>query len=180
MDGRISSFPLTMVSHRLGEAFSVKPCTGDIGSADWDQRMPYDHDLEITRPWYYSTWLVDEGITVEFTPGKKSGYYRFSFPAGKKRNLLLNVYNGGQSSWHFLSGSVVTGTEIWQGNVKVYVYGVFNVAGTPDRPNTTWVLFRVRTYFGMLRFQSPFGVPTRDDLVQSVSQKQADKIDAAS
>src|SRR5258705_7302687 len=41
MDGRISSFPLTMVSHRLGEAFSVKPCTGDIGSADWDQRMPY-------------------------------------------------------------------------------------------------------------------------------------------
>lgn len=54
-----------------------------------------------------------------------------------------------------------------------------DVAGTADRPNTTTVLFRVRTYFGMIRFQSPFGVPIRDDLVQAVSQKQADKIDAA-
>jgi hypothetical protein len=54
-----------------------------------------------------------------------------------------------------------------------------DVAGTSDRPNTTTVLFRVRSYFGMIRFQSPFGVPIRDDLVQSVSQKQADKIDAA-
>jgi len=54
-----------------------------------------------------------------------------------------------------------------------------DVAGTPDRPNTTTVLFRVRTYFGMIRFQSPFGVAIRDDLVQAVSQKQANKIDAA-
>ena len=150
MDDRISSFPLTMISHRLGEAFSVKPYSGDVvaaashagggtaapfvvpAAAAWDRRMPYDHDLEVTRPWYYSTWLVDDNTTVEFVPGQKVGYYRFSFPEGATRSLLLNVYNGGGSSWHFLSGDVVTGVETWHGDVKIYMYGKFSVTGKPD------------------------------------------------
>ena len=140
MDDQIESFPLTMISHRLGEAFSVKPYNGEIGEGGavslpvsaWDRRMPYDHDLEITKPWYYSTWLIEDNTTVEFTPGKKVGCYRFSFPEGKERVLLLNVYNGDRSSWHFLSGNVVTGVETWHGDVKVYVYGLFNTTGNPD------------------------------------------------
>jgi len=54
-----------------------------------------------------------------------------------------------------------------------------DVAGTPARPNTTTVMFRVRNYFGIVRFQSPNGVPIRDDLVLPVCNKQADKIEAA-
>jgi predicted alpha-1,2-mannosidase len=131
-DDQISSFPLTAVSHRLGEVFSIKPTTSPAGSANRDARMPYDHNLEITRPWYYSTYLVDDGITVEFTPGKKTGCYRFSFPAAGNKGLLLNVYNEGGSSWHFLSGKEVTGVETWQEGTKVYVYGVFNFTGSPD------------------------------------------------
>ena len=132
LDDRISSFPLTMVSHRLGEAFSIKPSTKEISAEGWDQRMPYDHDLEITRPWYYCTYLIGDGTTVEFTPGEKTGYYRFSFPEGSSRNLLLNVFNEGESSWHFLSGKEMTGIEIWHGDVKIYVCGVFTTAGIPD------------------------------------------------
>src|SRR5260221_1102897 len=113
-----------------GTGASVAPAS--LPASAWDRRMPYDHDLETTRPWYYSTWLVEDNTTVEFAPGEKVVYYRFSFPAGKKRTLLLNVYNGGGSSWHFLSGNVVTGVETWHGDVKIYVYGVFNIAGTPD------------------------------------------------
>src|ERR1700716_4352562 len=52
LDDRISSFPLTMISHRLGEAFAIKPCSSAIDAEGWNRRMPYDHDLEITRPWY--------------------------------------------------------------------------------------------------------------------------------
>ena len=33
MDNCISSFPLTMVSHRLGEVFSVKPYVGSLRGA---------------------------------------------------------------------------------------------------------------------------------------------------
>src|ERR1700753_3048641 len=54
MDDRISSFPLTMISHRLGEAFSIKPSTRAVEADSWEYRMPYDHNLEVTRPWYYS------------------------------------------------------------------------------------------------------------------------------
>lgn len=132
IDDQISSFPLTAVSHRLGEVFSIKPTTSPAGMTNWDARMPYDHQLEITRPWYYSTYLVDDGITVEFTPGKKTGCYRFSFPAGGSKTILLNVYNEGGSSWHFLSGQEITGVETWSENTKVYMYGVFNTTGTPD------------------------------------------------
>ncbi|WP_431209840.1 hypothetical protein ACQ86N_27495 [Puia sp. P3] len=77
MDNCISSFPLTMVSHRLGEAFSIKPYVGELpltGDDAWKRRMPYDHDLEVTRPWYYSTWLENDNITVEFAPGRRRAY----------------------------------------------------------------------------------------------------------
>ena len=80
LDDQISNFPLLVVSHRLGEAFSIKPMVK--GSEYGGKRMAYDSDLEITRPWYYSTYLLDDAITVEFVPGKKVGYYRFHFPKG--------------------------------------------------------------------------------------------------
>src|SRR6202046_137490 len=81
LDGEITCWPLTAVSHRLGEAFAIRPAIGPVLPDRWTRRMPYDHDLEVTRPWYYSTYLTDNAITVEFTPGRLTGYYRFTFPA---------------------------------------------------------------------------------------------------
>ena len=131
LDDQITCFPLTAVSHRLGEVFSIRPSIHVISPESWKERMPYDHDLETTRPWYYSTYLIRDGITVEFTPGKKTGCYRFTFPDGPDKSILFGVFNEGASSWHFLSGSGLEGMETWQGGVKVYVYGVFSTAGTP-------------------------------------------------
>src|ERR1700760_3782841 len=82
LDDQITCFPLTAVSHRLGEVFALRPVVGAVLPGSWDVRMPYDHDLEVTRPWYYSTYLVRDGITVEFAPGRFTGCYRFGFPAG--------------------------------------------------------------------------------------------------
>src|ERR1700761_3113815 len=93
LDDQITCFPLTAVSHRLGEVFALRPTVGPVQPASWETRMPYDHDLEVTRPWYYSTYLVRDGITVEFTPGRFTGYYRFSFPAGGGPSLLLGLFN---------------------------------------------------------------------------------------
>jgi len=130
LDDQISSFPLTAVSHRLGEVFSVKPCVAPPDPEEWNRRMPYDHDLEITRPWYYSTYLIRDGITVEFIPGKKTGCYRFSFPARENTSILLSAFNDDESSWHFLSGTAVEGIETWHGDTKIYMYGEFSAAGT--------------------------------------------------
>ncbi|MCW3092984.1 MAG: glycoside hydrolase family 92 protein [Ferruginibacter sp.] len=130
MDDQISSFPLIIVSHRLGEAFSMMPFSGPVTHASWKQKMTYDHDLEITRPWYYSTYLVDDETTVEFTPGKKVGIYQFEFAkTAQSKSLLFDVYNPGNSEWNFISDNAVTAVETYHDDIKVYMYGTFNFKG---------------------------------------------------
>lgn len=129
LDDQISSFPLTVVSHRLGEVFAIKPVLNNNNENVWQTPQAYDHDLEVNRPYYYSTYLLNEDITVEFTAGKKAGYYRFTFPQGVAKSLLFNTYNDGASSYQFGQGNVLTGMETWNGDVKIYCYGVFSEAG---------------------------------------------------
>nr|WP_068892595.1 GH92 family glycosyl hydrolase [Pedobacter panaciterrae] len=126
MADQISSFPLNVVSHRMGQVFAIKPTVKTIEASDWGKRLTYDHDLEINRPWYYTTWLIDEEIKVEFTPGKKTGIFRFEFPQNSEKGLLLDVYNGGDHEYKSISKREITGIETYSGNVKVYMYGVFN------------------------------------------------------
>lgn len=129
MDDEISSFPLTIVSHRLGEVFALLPTVKPVSAERWKERLPYDHDLEINRPWYYSTYLIDQDIQVEFTPGKKVGYYRFNFPDGKSKSVLFDLYNKGKSEFKFISDHEITGIETYHGTIPVYMYGTFNASG---------------------------------------------------
>lgn len=131
IDDQISSFPLNIVSHRLGEVFSVKPDNNALTPASWNERMTYDHDLEVTRPWYYSTYLIDKDITVEFAPGKKVGNYKFTFPAkSTAKSILFGLYNEGAANLTFTGGNELTGFETYHDDIKVYVYGKFNAKGT--------------------------------------------------
>jgi len=130
LDDQISSFPLTIVSHRLGEVFALKPSIKQLSKEAWGQKLTYDHDLEVTRPWYYSTYLIDDGTTVEFTPGKKTGIFRFTFsPDAANKSLLFDLYNDGEGKWSFDKDSVITGMETYHDDVKVYLYGVFSLSG---------------------------------------------------
>ncbi len=131
MDDQITSFPLIIVSHRLGQAFSIKPFLGALSPDAWKARMTYDHDLEVNRPWYYSTYLIDQGIKVEYTAGRKTGSYRISFPAGAgQRSLLMDVYNNGGSEWKFVSDREVVAFETYHEDIKVFMYGTFSVKAT--------------------------------------------------
>jgi predicted alpha-1,2-mannosidase len=130
MDDQISSFPLTIVSHRLGEVFAMKPWNRTLTANSWKQKQTFDHELEVTRPWYYSTYLIDDEITVEFTAGKKAGFYKFSFPEkSTEKFLLFNLYNSGAGSFKFINGNVIEGTEIYHEDIKVYLYGEFSSKG---------------------------------------------------
>ncbi|QRR01292.1 GH92 family glycosyl hydrolase [Dyadobacter sandarakinus] len=128
LDDQISSFPLTIVSHRLGEAFSIKPFTEQINAQSWEKKLAYDHDLETIRPWYYTTYFVDDEVTVSYVPGRKTGIFRFEFPADTEKSLLLGLYNGA-GSWDFREGNVVVATEQYHG-MKIHLYGKFSEAGT--------------------------------------------------
>lgn len=131
IDEQISSFPLSIVSHRLGEVFSVKPYTKVLAVDSWREKQAWDRELEITRPWYYQTYLIDDEVTVDFTAGKKAGIYKFQFPANAAhKTLLFGLYNNGAGSYQF-KGKEITGIEIYHDNIKVYLYGMFNVEGKP-------------------------------------------------
>jgi len=123
LDDQISKFPLNVVSHRIASAFSVKPSVGDVNAEKWNERLTYDHDLEVTRPWYYSTQLIDIEAKVEYTVGEKTGIFRFIYPNGVKKNLHFDHYfkNGNFQT----EKNVITGLETFD-NVKIYLYATLS------------------------------------------------------
>ncbi|MCK5136451.1 MAG: GH92 family glycosyl hydrolase [Bacteroidales bacterium] len=142
LDDQISFFPLTIISHRKGELFGIIPYSGLVDDGSWRTRQTYDHDLETVRPYYYSTYFIDSDIRTEFTPGSKTGYYKFTFP-GKGNNLIkLQINQGGE--WHIISGNTISGEEVFMG-MKAYVYGEFNSSGNGTLNQQTRVNTRKKT-----------------------------------
>lgn len=129
LDDQISSFPAIIVSHRLGQAFALRPSIQPVSNAAWKHKMAYDHDLEVLRPYYYSTYLIDDEVKVEFVPGKKAGIYRFEFPKNGHKSILFDQYNNGEGSWKFIGGKEIIAREIYHDDIPVYLYGTFSEAG---------------------------------------------------
>ena len=125
LDDQIGYFPLTISSHRQPALFGVLPGMGDPLNGTWQSKQTYDHDLEITKPFYYSTYLIDEDITVQFVPAAKSGLFTFEFPVDGNKRLKFSIVN--QGKWEILSEDSFEGIEEIEG-MKVFVYGKFNQA----------------------------------------------------
>lgn len=121
LDDQIRFFPLTLISHRLGELFGIMPFTGNPESTA--PVSAWDNKLEIATPYYYSTWLEDYNVTVEFVPGKKTGMFRMTFPDQADKKLFLKIINEG--SWQIVNKRSMSGTETFKG-MKAYVCGEFN------------------------------------------------------
>src|SRR5580698_9149279 len=90
LDDQIHSFPLTIISHRLGELFWLMPDDGL--AAAWDQPAAYDQEIE--TPYYYSTRFPGSMIRTEFTPTAHCGFFRFTVPSGKAAVFLANREGG--------------------------------------------------------------------------------------
>src|SRR6478609_5301082 len=120
LDDEIQSFPLTIISHRLGELFWLMPNAGAPDAAAWQQRAAYDQ--EKLTPYYYTSRLDDSLIQIEFTPAAQSGYFRFTFPSGKPVVLLANRQGGEMTA---ASSNGISGFESFSG-MKAFVYGEFS------------------------------------------------------
>ena len=120
LDDQISSFPLTIISHRLGELFWLMP--GNTSPAAYDQ--------EVETSYYYSTRFDDSLIRAEFTPTAHCGYFRFTFPSGKPVVLLANRQGGEMSRAgdYAISGieDIVSQSSVTPGTMHAYVYGEFS------------------------------------------------------
>src|ERR1039457_3665172 len=60
LDDQIRSFPLTIISHRLGELFWLMPCDGTPDAGAWNHPAAYDQ--EKLTPYYLSTRFDDSLI----------------------------------------------------------------------------------------------------------------------
>jgi len=133
LDMQITDFPLLATNIITPQmVFAIKPSKGEVTDTGWYRRLTYDHDLETTQPWYYAVMLTDDKILTEFTPGAKTGIYRFTFPKGVKKNLNLSHYY--EKGEYQLDGNIITGKEyvndaIHSQKGTVYMYGVFS--GSP-------------------------------------------------
>jgi len=124
LDDQIRYFPLSLISHRNGELFGIMPFTGDIIS---DQAASaWDNQLETVTPYYLSTWLETSDITAEFVPGKKAGYFRFTYPDKAVKSLFLtNIRNG---KWQMFDATTLIGEDSISGMIA-YVYAKINQPG---------------------------------------------------
>src|SRR5450759_1962278 len=121
LDDQIRFFPLTLISHRLGELFGIMPFTGTLSSTE--PISAWDPQLEISTPYYFSTWLEDFNVKVEFTPGKKVGFFRFTFPDKTAKNVFLKNVNAGD--WQLVNDQILSAWESFKG-MKAFVFGSFN------------------------------------------------------
>lgn len=119
LDDQIHSFPLTIISHRLGELFWLMPGAEEPDGGGWDRPAAYDQ--EKATPYYYSVRLDDSRVQIEFSPTARCGYFRFTFPSGKPVLRLANRQGGELTA----SGNSVSGVERFN-NMQAFVYGEFS------------------------------------------------------
>ena len=129
-DDQIHSFPLTIISHRLGELFYIMPASTAPGEGAWGKPMAYDQ--EKTTPYYYSCRLDDSNIGIEFTPTARCGYFRFKFPDGRPVVLLGNRLAGEAQATTSENGNSFSGTERFH-DMAAYFYGEFNAPVTVSK-----------------------------------------------
>jgi len=86
---QVTAWPLQVMSHREAGILRMKVSLDEITNKTWTDKMTIDHDRETVHPWHYSTYLVDDEITVSFTPAKKCAIYKIDFPASAKKNILI-------------------------------------------------------------------------------------------
>ncbi|HET6553681.1 MAG TPA: GH92 family glycosyl hydrolase, partial [Dyella sp.] len=81
----------------LGDVL-VMPIAGDVKLEPGDAAKPgsgyrsrFSHEREVVQAGYYAVTLSDYGVRAELTAGRRIGWHRYTFPAGKPAHLLLDL-----------------------------------------------------------------------------------------
>jgi len=117
---KIQGFPFILCGHRNGSAGLLMPCSGAINHDPLRLQSYYDHDYETCKPYYYSVWLRDPDINLEFTVAEKSSFYRIEWNKNEQKNLILSVQTRGLI--RVIDKNTVEGYEIYDNKIKVYFY----------------------------------------------------------
>ena len=151
-DKRISGFSLDHISGAgcgYGEDFQFMPVLGVEPTPPNGSRTAFaasfSHSNEVARPGYYGVTL-DNGIQVELTATVRSGFGRFTYPAGGEAMMTINAgskINGSDASaininpaTREVSGWAIGGYFCGCHEVRtIYFYAVFD---QPFAACSTW------------------------------------------
>ena len=112
---KVQGFPLTVISHRGGKAFSLVPFAGNV--EEIPENISYTYDDEIITPYSYSVRLDEPGIDLKFAPAEKSGFFTVRFNNGSDNGVILRTSNQGELS---CENNTISGYDTFDG-VKVYL-----------------------------------------------------------
>lgn len=156
MPEQVNGFAQTHVSGTGGGPkygnILVMPFVGELNGT----KHPAHRKDETIKLGYYSTTFEENGIKVEVTTGEKTSFYRFSYPADTKKNLLVDAgfFLGEQpvpdareaqqfvgSEIQIISDNEITGYSRIRGgwnNGKAYTVYFYAQADKPFVETKTW------------------------------------------
>jgi len=78
-----------------------QPTTGSVKWTEGDPNVPrsgyrsaFSHADEQASPGYYKVMLHDYGVKVELTATPHAGFHRYTFPAGAKAHVMIDLVHG--------------------------------------------------------------------------------------
>ena len=120
---RIFSFPVNIPSHRQGP-FTTLMATTQLTSISADSlASAYDHDFEISTPYYYSVLLEDPDIWVDYTVTEHGVIYRFRKES--KGSIRLVLRSSGPGEFNVEESGTITGFDQIR-NVTQYIYATMD------------------------------------------------------
>lgn len=117
---KINGFPFILCGHRNGTAGLLMPTAGKTSNDRKAWQSYYDHDYEICTPYYYSVWLEDSDVNLEFTVAEKSSFYQIAWNGKEQKNLMLAITTTG--SLNVADKNTIEGYELYSNKVKVFFY----------------------------------------------------------
>ncbi|NIA32045.1 MAG: glycoside hydrolase family 92 protein [Actinobacteria bacterium] len=110
----------------------VRVKVGDENDPSTGYRSTFRHANEQASAGYYSVLLDDYGVRAELTATKRTGFHRYTFPASKESNIIIDLQSRGhvvESNIEFLSDREIQGlrrSSAWAKDQYVYFYAKFS------------------------------------------------------
>ena len=108
---KINGFPFILAVTGMVLQDCLCLSAGKVSTDQKNWQSYYDHDYEVCTPYYYSVWLEDPDINLEFTVAEKSSFYQIAWNKNEQKNLMLAVTTGG--SLNVIDNNTVEGYEVY-------------------------------------------------------------------
>ena len=141
LDDQISNYQLTITSHRLHKVFAFMPLCGNNDNL-WNKKLEYAS--EKLTPYYYFASFEDCGMSLEFSPQERSGFFKIAFSDDSAHFLRFGLYSG-KGEINVQEKNIISGMEEFAG-MKAYFYAVTDkeiesVGYREDRPKQRLLSF---------------------------------------